>query len=91
MVKKFTFPVNSITLNTASPWLHSAYIYIYIRSLRLEMKVRQPMGVYLDKVDQKFKGGVPKFVTDKYVAEHLRTCTSLILNIKKKTQNLTIG
>ena len=41
------------------------HIYIYIRSLRLGMKVRQPMGVYLDKVDQKFKGGVPKFVTDK--------------------------
>ena len=55
------------------------------------MKRHYPMGVFFDKPGENSKNGGVKFVTDKLVAIHLRTCAAIVLNIKKMTQILTAG
>ena len=65
-----------------------AAIRIYRRSLRLGMKCHHTMGVFYNKPGENSKKGGVKFVTDKLVAVHLRTCASIVLNIKKNNPEL---
>lgn len=52
------------------------------------MKCHHPMGVFYDKPGENSKKGGVTFVTDKLVAVHLRTCASIVLNIKKNYPKL---
>ena len=60
-----------------------AALQIYRRSQCLGMKLQHPMGFFYEKPGENSKKGGVKFVTDKLVAVHLRTCASIVLNIKK--------